>query len=398
MTLPSAGSGYTPWSLAVRLAFSRDRRSLLSIPTERGKGATVWDVAAREAHPDIRGRLRGGSLLPGWPPGHRDDGTGGRRARRRDGCDRRAMADAGWPGLRPGEDPESLLPPQCLPRRRAEPVREPRRPLGGGLRAAPWERYRHADGDLPLRRRIGAAARRIADARGPGRQPRERPGPSAGVRPPGPRARGGDRPESLHLLGSRGPAAQRGGDGRARSHASWSGPSGWRHAGLRDAHRPRVRAGRHATVPGRAPVQCVRLRLPRNEAGRRTQGAGRTRRAGRSSLGCGPAEARRRGAPPRRARPGRQVRAARAASSRPGATIARSASGTEGAAFAGLSAISRRMFRPPRVWDGRDGPCRGGSAASIRRVPCSSRDSPTASSSGMPPPASAEGHSMASWP
>ena len=79
-----------------------------------------------------------------FPDGRRVIGMTGSEVVVRDvatGAIDRAMADAGWPGLRPGEGPESLLPPQCLPRRRAEPVREPRRPLGGGLRAAPWERY-----------------------------------------------------------------------------------------------------------------------------------------------------------------------------------------------------------------------------------------------------------------
>ena len=64
MTLPSAGSGYTPWSLAVRLAFSRDRRSLLSIPTERGKGATVWDVAGAKLIRTFEGDFAAEAFFP----------------------------------------------------------------------------------------------------------------------------------------------------------------------------------------------------------------------------------------------------------------------------------------------------------------------------------------------
>jgi WD40 repeat protein len=44
--LRTAGAPYSPQALANRLAFSNDRRLLMSIPTERDKGATtVWEIA-----------------------------------------------------------------------------------------------------------------------------------------------------------------------------------------------------------------------------------------------------------------------------------------------------------------------------------------------------------------
>ena len=100
----SPQDGYSP--ISGRLVFSADRKSLLSIPAEPGKRATVWDLAAAKPLHEFENDFIAGSILPGRSPNHRDDGIGNRRP----GChDRRGdqtMADARWPRLVHGEPEE----------------------------------------------------------------------------------------------------------------------------------------------------------------------------------------------------------------------------------------------------------------------------------------------------
>jgi len=72
--LPTAGGSFSPQALARRLVFSSDRRLLLSIPTERGRGATVWEIAtARRLH-EFEGEFAAEAF---FPDGRRVIGTTG---------------------------------------------------------------------------------------------------------------------------------------------------------------------------------------------------------------------------------------------------------------------------------------------------------------------------------
>ena len=72
--LPAAGGSLSPQALARRLVFSSDRRLLLSIPTERGRGATVWEIAtARRLH-EFEGEFAAEAF---FPDGRRVIGTTG---------------------------------------------------------------------------------------------------------------------------------------------------------------------------------------------------------------------------------------------------------------------------------------------------------------------------------
>jgi WD40 repeat protein len=62
--LPSARSGFSARGLACRLVFSPDRRSLLSIPTERDKGATVWEIAAAKRIVAFEGDFAAEAFFP----------------------------------------------------------------------------------------------------------------------------------------------------------------------------------------------------------------------------------------------------------------------------------------------------------------------------------------------
>ena len=233
---------YTPCVAWRPAGLQPDRKSLLSIPAEAGKRATVWDLAAAKPSREFESDF---TAEASFPDGRRIIGMTGSDVVVRDvttgGSTKRWPMPDGLVSVL-GECPESSrfrphVPFHSQTRKACGSAR-----TASGWRpsaSAPAERIlRHAHDDLPLRRRVRAAPRAFRFPTSPARNLRQRPGSSAGLRRQS-RLLAVATTKSLSLFSV--PEGQ-----PLISEARWpswtatplGNLSGWEAAGLHDAHRP----------------------------------------------------------------------------------------------------------------------------------------------------------------